>query len=1156
MRTTIHGLSTALSLALFSALSAAQQDGSASIVTVDPRVRLQYATFDPLAELPQVPAALHSAQDVHLWIVQFHQAPLDRDRDLVRATGAAIAGFLPTHCHLVRMDAAMVPAVSRIPAVRWVGAYEPAYRLERFLRLEQQAGGPVPTRRYNMVMTDKRADKRALERKLVQLGGVVFDRHIDSLLFTADLTGPQLLAAARLDEVLWIDRWSAPENDMNNARIQGGANTIETAGGYTGSGIRGHIYEGCEFNHPDFTPAMTNVLSGGQAQRHGHCTTGIVFGDGTSSANARGMAPDAVGFYTNYTTVTAGNSRNMVINTVVNTHNCMFTTASWGNAQTNLYTADSADADDIVFDHRIPWTQSMSNLGNQNARPQAWAKNVISIGGVQHFDNSSAADDSWLAGNGSIGPAQDGRNKPDLAAYYDSVWTSDLSSGTNNGEGTAAIGGYNTAADPAGQSTSGFNGTSSATPIVAGHNALAIQMYTDHIFNTAPRVQGGTRFQNRPYAQTLKALMISGASLYTPTATDNRREHVGWGFPGLQNLYNRSDRFTIIPEDAPITQGATHSYQINVLSGETTLKVCMTYLDPAGNPASAIDRINDLTLRVIAPNGTTSYWGNVGLVGAAQTNNSTTGGSANTLDTVECVMLTNPTAGTWTIEVTAPVIAQDANLATPATDATYALVVNGGRRLFGSGCARYVPDTSTTASGGGNYFPFGGYAPATLTSLFATNNGGAIGGTVYFNVTVTSPLYLTGLALNTNTTAGTPIFLDVYRTAAGSTHVGNELNPAAWTALTAGSGVAAGVDVASAVEFAQPFFLPAGTYGIAIVASNFGHSYTNGNGSNQNYSSAAIDIAAGSATNGAFGPSAITPRVANVTLQYRIDNAQGTNLRYQTIVRRADLGVAGTLRSLSFSSLVTGRHWNESLLVRLSHVPAGHTLSSTFATNLPTPVTVLNASNFSFGMNADNWTDLGLQTPFSYNGTSDLVIDIVTRGNWQPVTGTFHTSDEDRVFATSWSGATPTTGTVGTSSALRMRLGYNCGTANDHGASCGRLVASHTGNGNRPSTFQFRVAGAPNNFIAIISLGLSNAAPLPISLTSFGWTNCLGFNDPVTLPSVNTDASGNGVYPLSIPNNPALDGAFVFGQWFTLDSSEPGDLTFSGHTRVLVGQLP
>src|SRR6185503_16402599 len=123
-----------------------------------------------------------------------------------------------------------------------------------------------------------------------------------------------------------------------------------------------------------------------------------------------------------------------------------------------------------------------------------------------------------------------------------------------------------------------------------------------------------------------------------------------------------------------ITQGATHTYTVSVLSGETTLKVCMTYLDPAGVPAAAIDRINDLTLRVIAPNGITSYWGNVGLMGAGQANVSSTGGAANTVDTVECVFVNNPAAGNWTIQITAPVIAADAHLATAATDATYALV--------------------------------------------------------------------------------------------------------------------------------------------------------------------------------------------------------------------------------------------------------------------------------------------------------------------------------------------------------------------------------------------------------------------------------------------------------------------------------------------------
>src|SRR5690606_31373531 len=212
------------------------------------------------------------------------------------------------------------------------------------------------------------------------------------------------------------------------------------------------------------TNTPTVVQSCGSADPHGHCTGGIVFGNGTSASQARGMAPDAVPFFTNYSCENPGTSRWLVVNELVRQPDVMFTTASWRNARTLSYDAISADSDDIVFDHDIPWTQSQSNAGNRMSRPQAWAKNVISIGGVQHFDDSNPANDSWRAGGASIGPAADGRIKPDLCAYYDSIWCSDLSGSS----------GYSS-----GNSYTNFGGTSGATPIVAGHVAIALQMFTD-----------------------------------------------------------------------------------------------------------------------------------------------------------------------------------------------------------------------------------------------------------------------------------------------------------------------------------------------------------------------------------------------------------------------------------------------------------------------------------------------------------------------------------------------------------------------------------------------------------------------------------------------------------------------------------------------------
>lgn len=1139
MNRSFFALGIAAGLSLI-ARSVAQDDGSGPVVPGNPQVALQYGTFDPVVGTLPIPAVLKAGADTRLWIVQFRGAPTDRDRAQLKALGVAIHGYLPHTCHLVRMEASALRAVSELAGVRWVGAYEPAYRLENVL-LEQLANGvQLGKARYNMVVADKRTQKGALAEKIAAIGGTVVDRHEQGLLLTADLDGGQLAAAARFDEVLWIDRWSAPGTDMDNVRVQGGGAAAETVGGYTGTGVRGHVYEGAEANHPDFTTPLVNVRSGGEAEQHGHCTAGIVFGNGASSPLATGMARNAVGFYTNFTTVSAGWSRNMVIGEVVNVHNCMFTTASWGGGLTSAYTSESADADDIVFDHRIPWTNSMSNWGTSTSvRPEAWAKNVISVGGVNHFNNANAADDSWAAGGASIGPAADGRMKPDLSACYENVFTSDLS-------GAA---GYS-----AGNSTPGFGGTSAATPIVAGHNAIAIEMFTDHIFSNVPRVQGGTRFQNRPYAQTLKAMMIASANQYTMTATDNRREHVGWGFPNVNNLLVRKDRYTVVPEDRTIFQGGTHTYQVNVLSGETTLNVVMTYLDPAGNPAAALDRVNDLTLRVIAPNGA-SYWGNVGLKGAAQTRFSATGGAADTIDTVECVMLQNPQAGTWTVEVTAPTLTQDAHLATSSTDATYALVVNGGTRLHNSGCARYIPDVSPT-SADANHFPFGGYAPSSLATIALGGNYGAVGGAVYFNVTSTARHYLTGLEICTTAAAGEELRLDLYTTAFGGSHVGVENNPGAWVPLTAGKGVSAGPGALSRIDFTQPVFLPVGTFGLAIDAGNFAHSYTNGDGSNQSYSNGVLSIAAGSASNVAFAGTVIVPRVANVKLLYRVDTALGTNIRYQTILRRAELGTAGAIRSLAFAPQADGRHWNQQLTVRMSHVAAGTTLSSTFANNLPAPFEVLDAANYWFDLVQDQWTEIGLQTPFNYNGTSDVVVEVIAQGNWQTTSGMWHASDEPRVYNASWSGALPPTGTYMAGMALRMRLGFGCATVNNHGASCGALEASYFGNGRRGTSFFFSVNGATPNNIAVLAIGFTNGAPLPLPLTMLGWTNCIAYQDAATTLTVPTSSTGIGNYLLSIPNDPALDGSTLFGQWIGLDPTEPGGLTLSGSTRVMVGTAP
>ena len=96
--------------------------------------------------------------------------------------------------------------------------------------------------------------------------------------------------------------------------------------------------------------------------------------------------------------------------------------------------------------------------------------------------------------------------------------------------------------------------------------------------------------------------------------------------------------------------------------------------------------VNDLTLKVTAPNGITRYWGNCGLRAgnwsSAECNSgdhpflSTPG--TEVIDTVENVFVQGPAPGTWTVYVIAEGgIAADAHLETPGVnDADFALVVS------------------------------------------------------------------------------------------------------------------------------------------------------------------------------------------------------------------------------------------------------------------------------------------------------------------------------------------------------------------------------------------------------------------------------------------------------------------------------------------------
>ncbi|WNV88482.1 S8 family serine peptidase [Umezawaea sp. Da 62-37] len=605
-------------------------------------IRLANRTFDPLAA--QTAASVGNGS----YLVQFHGNLTDRQRARLRALGARVGTYVPDFAYVVRMSDTTRKQVERLSFVRATVDFQAADKVD--------AANPTAGHYLVTLAEQDVEDQRIAADRITALGGRVEQVSASGQHLTVLLGAGQVAAVAGLPEVIAVGAESAPETDMAIARETSGANAIETVGGYTGAGVRGEVMDGgLRATHQEFA-ARPPVLHGPNSTdtSHGTSTYGEIFASGVSAAH-RGMLPDAQGILATYT----GKDRYAHTKELVNPsgpYRAVFQSNSWGDALTTSYTSVSAQMDKIVFDTDLLICQSQSNAGTRSSRPQAWAKNVLSVGGQYHFNTADRADDKWNGG-GSIGPAADGRIKPDVSNYYDRI---DTTSSSGNASYTAS-----------------FGGTSGATPITCGNAGLLFQMWADGVFSGSPG-KAADVFASRPHASTAKALLVNTANQYafTGTAHDMTRTHQGWGSASVGNLHARAEANgwslpVLVDETDLVGTGDVKRYPVTS-DGTKPLRATLAYTDPAGTPGAALARVNDLTLRLTAPDGTV-YYGNNGLSTGVW---STPGGSANKVDNVENVFVDHAAAGTWTVEVIASEVNADGHVETAATDADYALVVS------------------------------------------------------------------------------------------------------------------------------------------------------------------------------------------------------------------------------------------------------------------------------------------------------------------------------------------------------------------------------------------------------------------------------------------------------------------------------------------------
>ncbi len=342
---------------------------------------------------------------------------------------------------------------------------------------------------------------------------------------------------------------------------------------------------------------------------------------------------------------------------------------SWGDRQgtpsflpapTANYSAGARDVDAFVWSH--PDMLLIFDTGNYSSNTASpppsslaapgCAKNTLQVGGTRYSNRF----DDVLSPFSLIGPTRDGRIKPDLVAPA-VVLAAD------------SDGNISTHTCP----TSTQAGTSWSAPAVAGEAALVRQYFTDGFYPTGVATPSNAFI---PSAALLKATLIAAAravpnnwiyNVGVVPAKPVPSYDQGFGFPVLDDaLYFPGDRARTRVVDVPLAQGLAQSETATLhlnASADAPLKVVLVWTDPAGTPRGVSDPtselVNDLDLRVTDPTGST-------LLG----NESLHPGQPDRLNNVEVVSINPPSAGLYTISVTASHLGF-------GTRQSYALVIIG-----------------------------------------------------------------------------------------------------------------------------------------------------------------------------------------------------------------------------------------------------------------------------------------------------------------------------------------------------------------------------------------------------------------------------------------------------------------------------------------------
>jgi hypothetical protein len=276
-------------------------------------IRLKVAEFDPVAGVPTLPAA--ATLDRYPtgvrggFLVQFQRPITAADRAALEEVGASVKGYVPMMTLEIVMTEDSRAKVATLPGVRWVGIYQPAFKI--IPGLPEREASLQPGEKMKLQVSLFAGEEEPAMSDIRGLGARVLkiDRGRSFLVAQIEIPSGRLNSLAGIPQVRFVEEVYKQIALNDRSRVHTGlddvANDTFTSGLDTsldgndeGSGFQvkyGHMDSGLNGGRADFSTADVTFEPGADSSDldngHGTHTAGSMVGDGGDYATVPENAP-------------------------------------------------------------------------------------------------------------------------------------------------------------------------------------------------------------------------------------------------------------------------------------------------------------------------------------------------------------------------------------------------------------------------------------------------------------------------------------------------------------------------------------------------------------------------------------------------------------------------------------------------------------------------------------------------------------------------------------------------------------------------------------------------------------------------------------------------------------------------------------------------